>query len=47
MKNLKNNALPTKIVLNATAAEHKPAFTSVDLWNIHKMVKGRVYRQYF
>jgi hypothetical protein len=46
MKNLHNNAPKAQVALNAIAAEQKTTFASADLWNIHNMLKSRVYRRY-
>lgn len=48
MKTTINNAAKACQTLSANATlPYKPAnFTNVDLWNIHKLVKSRVYRKY-
>lgn len=43
-----NNTPQIKAASNATAGVYsKPVFTSVNLWNIHNMVRSRVSRRYF
>jgi hypothetical protein len=47
MKNTINQTKNNEVVNTNVTKEYKPVFANVDLWNIHKMVKGRVYRKYF
>jgi hypothetical protein len=47
MKNTINQTNNNEVGNANAAAGYKPIFASADLWNIHKMVKGRVYRRYF
>lgn len=48
MKNTINQTKNNEVVnANVSGGGYKPIFASADLWNIHKMVKGRVYRRYF
>lgn len=46
MKNTINQTNNNEVVNANVSNGHKPIFASADLWNIHKMVKGRVYRRY-